>query len=35
MRKINPLYKIVECKNQEKCKFGVYCLFYHNSDPVI
>lgn len=35
MRKINPLYKTIECKNKEACKFGDYCIFYHNSDPII
>lgn len=30
MRKINPLYRTIECKNKETCKFGDYCNFYHN-----
>lgn len=34
MRKINTLYKTIECKNKENCKFGDYCIFYHNGDPI-
>lgn len=34
MKKINPIYKSIECKNKENCIFGDYCNFYHNNDPI-
>ena len=34
MRKTNPLYKKIECKNEETCNFGDYCNFYRNANPI-